>query len=410
MSRGREERGGEAGRRDDHPPRRRGAGRRLDHDRLADPQRPRDRVSRSATETRARILAAAADLGYKPNLLARALRGSRSSLLGVIVRDIIGPVPHPGPARRQRGRPRPRLPALPRPCRLEPGRRGRSTARCSSSPTPTGSSSWATSRAATRPSTTSPTSTSTSSASATGSARGRVPGRLRRQRARHAPRPRAPLGARPPEHHLRRRRADGRRPATRPRSTSASCASTARPIASGSYFTTQPDPEPGYRLGRELFAHLDRPSRPTAVFAASDTIAIGLLQAAFQARVVVPDQLSIVGFDDIDIASFTIPPLTTISQSGVEMGRHRGRPAPRHDRGTSATTSRRHRRRAVASSSASRRRRRPLTYRGAVSDGGALRDPSPRGSCAPPTRPPRTVPIQTRRRRGRRDQFPIRRP
>ena len=37
--------------------------------------------------------------------------------------------------------------------------------------------------------------------------------------------------------------------------------------------------------------------------------------------IVVPDQLSIVGFDDIDIASFTIPPLTTVSQSGVEMGR-----------------------------------------------------------------------------------------
>jgi DNA-binding LacI/PurR family transcriptional regulator len=87
------------------------------------------------------------------------------------------------------------------------------------------------------------------------------------------------------------------------------------------YFTTQPDPEPGYRLGRELFAHLDRPGRPTAVFAASDTIAIGLLQAAFQARISVPDQLSIVGFDDIDIASFTIPPLTTVSQSGAEMGR-----------------------------------------------------------------------------------------
>jgi len=87
------------------------------------------------------------------------------------------------------------------------------------------------------------------------------------------------------------------------------------------YFTTQPDPEPGYRLGRELFAHLDRAGHPTAVYAASDTIAIGLLQAAFQARVVVPDQLSIVGFDDIDIAAFTIPPLTTISQSGAEMGR-----------------------------------------------------------------------------------------
>jgi LacI family transcriptional regulator len=87
------------------------------------------------------------------------------------------------------------------------------------------------------------------------------------------------------------------------------------------YFTTQPDPEPSYRLGRELFGHFDRPDRPTAVFAASDTIAIGLLQAAFQERIAVPDQLSIIGFDDIDITRFTIPPLTTISQSGVEMGR-----------------------------------------------------------------------------------------
>jgi len=42
-------------------------------------------------ETRERILSAAADLGYKPNLLARALRGSRSSLLGVIIRDISDP-------------------------------------------------------------------------------------------------------------------------------------------------------------------------------------------------------------------------------------------------------------------------------------------------------------------------------
>src|SRR5436305_10652898 len=42
-------------------------------------------------ETRARIVATAAELGYKPNLLARALRGSRSSLLGVIIRDIGDP-------------------------------------------------------------------------------------------------------------------------------------------------------------------------------------------------------------------------------------------------------------------------------------------------------------------------------
>ena len=41
--------------------------------------------------TRERVLAAAADLGYKPNLLARGLRGSRSSLIGVIARDVSDP-------------------------------------------------------------------------------------------------------------------------------------------------------------------------------------------------------------------------------------------------------------------------------------------------------------------------------
>lgn len=59
---------------------------------------------------------------------------------------------------------------------------------------------------------------------------------------------------------------------------------------------------------------------PTAIFAVNDSIAIGLLQAAFQAGVPVPSKVSIVGFDDIDIAPFTIPPLTTVRQSGFELG------------------------------------------------------------------------------------------
>src|SRR5688572_20434925 len=42
-------------------------------------------------ETRRRVLAVAAEMGYKPNLLARGLRGSRSSLLGVIARDVSDP-------------------------------------------------------------------------------------------------------------------------------------------------------------------------------------------------------------------------------------------------------------------------------------------------------------------------------
>lgn len=86
------------------------------------------------------------------------------------------------------------------------------------------------------------------------------------------------------------------------------------------YHADQPDPTPSYKLGCELFADFDRPDRPTAVFAASDTIAIGLLQAAFERGIRVPDQLSIVGFDDVDTATFMIPPLTTVSQRGTDMG------------------------------------------------------------------------------------------
>jgi DNA-binding LacI/PurR family transcriptional regulator len=88
-----------------------------------------------------------------------------------------------------------------------------------------------------------------------------------------------------------------------------------------SHQTSQPDPGPSYELGRRLFADPGSPAAPTAIYATSDTIAIGLMQAAYQARVVVPDQVSIVGYDNIDIAAYTIPPLTTVSQAGVEMGR-----------------------------------------------------------------------------------------
>jgi DNA-binding LacI/PurR family transcriptional regulator len=86
-------------------------------------------------------------------------------------------------------------------------------------------------------------------------------------------------------------------------------------------FVTDQDPLPSLELGRRLFAELPTSGRPTAVFATSDTIALGLMQAAFEAGIRVPEELSMVGFDDIDVAAFMIPPLTTISQSGVDMGR-----------------------------------------------------------------------------------------
>jgi LacI family transcriptional regulator len=85
------------------------------------------------------------------------------------------------------------------------------------------------------------------------------------------------------------------------------------------YMTSQ-DPEASYQVGQEIFAGFSGPERPTAIYAASDTIAICVMQAAFQAGISIPAQVSIVGFDNIDITPFTIPPLTTINQSGMEMG------------------------------------------------------------------------------------------
>ena len=85
-------------------------------------------------------------------------------------------------------------------------------------------------------------------------------------------------------------------------------------------FITDQEPAPAFELGRRMFAGFDEGRWPTAIYATSDTTAIGLMQAAFQAGVAIPERLSIIGYDDIDIAPFTIPPLTTISQGGMEMG------------------------------------------------------------------------------------------
>ncbi len=65
-----------------------------------------------------------------------------------------------------------------------------------------------------------------------------------------------------------------------------------------------------------LQAHRDR---PTAILCSNDTTAIGVLRAAYQAGVRVPDELSVIGLDDIDFAEFTLPPLTTIRLSRVDL-------------------------------------------------------------------------------------------
>lgn len=76
--------------------------------------------------------------------------------------------------------------------------------------------------------------------------------------------------------------------------------------------------ETGYRGVQQL---LELPERPTAIICCSDKAAIGALQAAREAGVAVPDELSVVGFDDIDEARVVHPPLTTVRQDMPRLGR-----------------------------------------------------------------------------------------
>jgi LacI family transcriptional regulator len=60
---------------------------------------------------------------------------------------------------------------------------------------------------------------------------------------------------------------------------------------------------------------------PTAVLCSNDMTAIGVLREAYEQNIKIPDQLSIVGFDDIHLAEFTIPPLTTVQMSQNDLAK-----------------------------------------------------------------------------------------
>ncbi|HSF13694.1 MAG TPA: LacI family DNA-binding transcriptional regulator [Erythrobacter sp.] len=68
-------------------------------------------------------------------------------------------------------------------------------------------------------------------------------------------------------------------------------------------------------------ALLDTPDRPTAIFASNDEMAAGAFHAARQRNLTVPDDLSIIGFDDSPIAAHMWPPMTTVGWPVREMGR-----------------------------------------------------------------------------------------
>lgn len=73
----------------------------------------------------------------------------------------------------------------------------------------------------------------------------------------------------------------------------------------------------GYQVMKR-FLKLAEP--PTAIFAANDLLALGAMQAIQREKYHIPEDFCIIGFDDIRLASFVYPPLTTIRQPMLEMG------------------------------------------------------------------------------------------
>ncbi len=76
--------------------------------------------------------------------------------------------------------------------------------------------------------------------------------------------------------------------------------------------------EGGHDAARAL---LDDHPDLTAIFAANDLSALGVLNAVAESGRSVPDDVSVVGFDDLRLAAYTSPPLTTVRQPGAEIAR-----------------------------------------------------------------------------------------
>jgi LacI family transcriptional regulator len=93
----------------------------------------------------------------------------------------------------------------------------------------------------------------------------------------------------------------------------------------------EPHPDPPLRSdwtragGTDAMRRLLRSSvRPTAVFCSNDRTAMGVIDAARDAGLTIPTDLAVVGFDDIEEAAMTTPPLTTVRNPALESGRAAG--------------------------------------------------------------------------------------
>jgi LacI family transcriptional regulator len=66
---------------------------------------------------------------------------------------------------------------------------------------------------------------------------------------------------------------------------------------------------------------LSRTTRPTAILCSNDMTAIGVMRKSYEHKISIPRDLSLVGFDDIRLAEFVLPPLTTVQMSQTELAR-----------------------------------------------------------------------------------------
>jgi len=98
------------------------------------------------------------------------------------------------------------------------------------------------------------------------------------------------------------------------RAAMAKYASKVAPVVVAGDFTE----ETGYRAGQEM---LSRKVRPAAVFAANDMMAVGCMHAFREAGLRVPQDIALAGFDDIPVARYVAPPLSTVRVRIVDLGR-----------------------------------------------------------------------------------------
>jgi LacI family transcriptional regulator len=74
--------------------------------------------------------------------------------------------------------------------------------------------------------------------------------------------------------------------------------------------------EDGYNLAYKLV----KEEKVTAIFVASDSMAVGVIRALYDLEIKIPDDISVIGFDDIPTAEYLIPPLTTVRVYTEYMG------------------------------------------------------------------------------------------